>query len=281
MPKKLFTRRRPYDSSAPASNRVCTYNSTNDGRWGLLAVADSERLCDGCKNDSDVEGDCTCQTSLMVDLQSFDESGATRCFRALGAALLDAPRPPPTAAAAAAATTTADASSSPSSSGCETSPKMNAWKEALLVAIVPDADNPGANVLQLLRPNGAIGGQDDDCLFSVGLPTDQHQHTAGDRRLRKRLRESGLPAVPYHILMWRPSPGVDLIAVVALGGALTVFQIQPETAVLRKVFHDGGAFPPGVVESEEDALKGDMIVLSAGVGEDLRWVVSRASSVVG
>lgn len=43
------------------------------------------------------------------------------------------------------------------------------------MAILPDAENPGANVLKLLRPEGVIGGHDDDCLCSVGLPAEKDQ----------------------------------------------------------------------------------------------------------
>lgn len=56
---------------------------------------------------------------------------------------------------------------------------VRAWKEALLAAIVPDAEKPGANVLQLFSPEGVIGGHEDECLCSVGLPAEQHQ-TAGN-----------------------------------------------------------------------------------------------------
>ena len=35
-------------------------------RWGLLAVADSEHLCDGCTHESDVDGDCTCQVTTSL-----------------------------------------------------------------------------------------------------------------------------------------------------------------------------------------------------------------------
>lgn len=30
-------------------------------RWGLLSVADKENLCDGCKDDPDGAGGCTCE----------------------------------------------------------------------------------------------------------------------------------------------------------------------------------------------------------------------------
>lgn len=53
------------------------------------------------------------KTSLMVDLQSFDEPNATRCFRALGAALLDAP----TSLTEAAGAATTKAASSSASAG--------------------------------------------------------------------------------------------------------------------------------------------------------------------
>jgi len=99
----------------------------------------------------------------------------------------------------------------------------------------------------------------------------------GYRRCRRSLRELKLPAVPYRILSWRPAEGVDLIAVVSLRGGITLFTVDPETAALRTVHHDGQAFPGGVVGVEEDRLHGDIVVISAGVGEDLTWVVSRAS----
>lgn len=66
-----------------------------------------------------------------------------------------------------------------------------------------------------------------------------------------------------------------------LAGAMTVFKVESQATVLRRVYHDGKAFPPGVVGVEEDCLHRDLVVLSAGVGEDLRWVVSRVSSPVG
>lgn len=59
---------------------------------------------------------------------------------------------------------------------------VRAWKEALLAAIVPDAEIPGASVLQLFSPASVIGGHEDDCLCSVGLPAEQRQ-TAGDERM--------------------------------------------------------------------------------------------------
>lgn len=67
---------------------------------------------------------------------------------------------------------------------------------------------------------------------------------------------------------------------VTLAGAMTVFKIEPEAAALTKVSHDGQAFPAGVVEVEEDSLHGDLVVLSAAVGEDRAWVVSRACKAV-
>lgn len=100
----------------------------------------------------------------------------------------------------------------------------------------------------------------------------------GARRFRKNLRELKLPAVPHRILTWRPAHGVDLIAVVTLEGGMTVFKLDPGATALRTVYHDGQAFPAGVVGVEEDRLHGEVVVLSAGVGEDLTWVVSRASS---
>lgn len=57
---------------------------------------------------------------------------------------------------------------------------------------------------------------------------------------------------------------------------MTVFTLDPEAAALRTVHHNSQAFPAGVVGVEEDGLHGDVVVLSAGVGEDLTWVVSRA-----
>lgn len=61
---------------------------------------------------------------------------------------------------------------------------------------------------------------------------------------------------------------------------MTVFKIESRATVLRKIYHDGQAFPPGVVGVEEDSLHGDLVALSAGVGEDLSWMVSRVSSPV-
>lgn len=61
---------------------------------------------------------------------------------------------------------------------------------------------------------------------------------------------------------------------------MTVFKIEFRAAALRMVYHDGQAFPPGVMGVEEDCLHGDLVVLSAGVGEDQSWVVSRLSSPV-
>lgn len=61
---------------------------------------------------------------------------------------------------------------------------------------------------------------------------------------------------------------------------MTVFQIEAEAAGLKLVSHDGQAFPVGVVGAAEDYIHGDIVVLSAGVGEDRSWVVSRASSTV-
>lgn len=84
--------------------------------------------------------------------------------------------------------------------------------------------------------------------------------------------------MPYRILTWRPAEGVDLVAVVTLEGGMTVFKLDPEATALRTVYHDRQAFPAGIVGVEEDRLHGDVVVLSAGVGEDLTWVVSRASS---
>ncbi|CAM9598948.1 unnamed protein product, partial [Ectocarpus sp. 13 AM-2016] len=52
MPKKLFTRNRPYSPSpTDGASRACDYQCTADGRWGLLFVADKERLCDGCRHE--------------------------------------------------------------------------------------------------------------------------------------------------------------------------------------------------------------------------------------
>lgn len=51
------------------------------------------------------------KTSLMLDLHHFVGKGKTRCFRALGAGLLDVPTPPSTADAF--ATTSASARASP------------------------------------------------------------------------------------------------------------------------------------------------------------------------
>lgn len=86
--------------------------------------------------------------------------------------------------------------------------------------------------------------------------------------------------MPFRILTWRPAPGVDLLVVVTLAGGMTVFKIEPEAAALKLVSHDGQAFPGGVIGVEEDVIHGDIVVLSAGVGKDSRWMVSRASSAV-
>lgn len=52
-----------------------------------------------------------------------------------------------------------------------------AWKEALLAAIVPDDETPGAHVLRLLRIEGTIDGDDDDCLLSSVLLEEPHNTT--------------------------------------------------------------------------------------------------------
>lgn len=101
--------------------------------------------------------------------------------------------------------------------------------------------------------------------------------------LLKYLRKEGLPAVPYHIQAWQPFPGLDLIAVVALGGGLTVFQIVVSESVatsahyrLVRVFHDSKAFPRAVLGASTDA-RGELVVLSATGGSERRWVICRAS----
>lgn len=33
-------------------------------RWGLLAVADKENMCDGCQADADGAGACTCEVPV-------------------------------------------------------------------------------------------------------------------------------------------------------------------------------------------------------------------------
>ncbi|CAM9133566.1 unnamed protein product, partial [Hapterophycus canaliculatus] len=282
MPKELFARHRPDSSShSMGADGAFDYRATADGRrvrpkliatnldttWGLLFVADKEHLCDGCRDDPVGSGDCACETSLMLDLHDFGGTGATRCFRALGAALVDIPKSP--ASDAIFVTTSATA---PSREGF-------AWDEPLLAAVVPDAKT-GLNVLQLLRLGvPEDDGSDDHYLCSVTLQEDGQQPTER-RRIRKSLRESKLPAVPFRILTWRPAPGVDLLAVVTLAGGITVFKIEPEEVALKFVSHDGQAFPGGVVGVEEDCVHGDMVVLSAGVGEGRSWVVSRASSAV-
>ncbi|CAM9250646.1 unnamed protein product [Scytosiphon promiscuus] len=269
VPKNLFARHRPGSSSASiGADRACDYRATADGRWGLLSVADKEHLCDGCRSDPDGSGDCACETSLMLDLHDFGGSGATRCFRALGAALLDTPKSP-----SADATFVTTSATAPSRKGFS-------WNEPLLAAVVPDGKT-GLNVLQLLRlgVEEHDGGSDDHYLCSVVLQEDGQQHTER-RRFRKNLRESNLPAVPFRILTWRPEPGVDLLAVLTLAGGMMLFEIEPEATALKLVSHDGQAFPAGVVGVEEDSLHGDIVVLSAGVGEDRSWVVSRASSAV-
>lgn len=116
----------------------------------------------------------------------------------------------------------------------------------------------------------------------VPLPDPSPVHTrshfvkiaslAGPVELRRYLRGSGIPAVPYHIILWKPSPAVDLLAVVAFGGELTVFQIEAKAVSLKKVFHDEEAFPVGVVGANVDS-RGELLVLSAG---EECWVVSRA-----
>lgn len=73
---------------------------------------------------------------------------------------------------------------------------------------------------------------------------------------------------------------MDLLALVTLGGSLTVFRLEAKTASLKEVFYDGEAFSGAVVGVEEDSSNGDLVVISAGVGEDHCWVISRASSVV-
>lgn len=67
-----------------------------------------------------------------------------------------------------------------SRAACGGSSTVRAWNEALLVAIVPDAEHPGANVLQLFSPEGVISGHEDDCLCSVGLPAEQHPTAGGE-----------------------------------------------------------------------------------------------------
>ena len=47
------------------------------------------------------------------------------------------------------------------------------------MAVVPDAENPGSNVLQMLRPEGVIGGHDDDCLCSMAVQADRSQPAGG------------------------------------------------------------------------------------------------------
>lgn len=45
-------------------HRTVTYGLSAVGvarRWGLLAVADNENLCDGCEEDPDGAGRCTCE----------------------------------------------------------------------------------------------------------------------------------------------------------------------------------------------------------------------------
>lgn len=74
---------------------------------------------------------------------------------------------------------------------------------------------------------------------------------------------------------------MDLLAVVTLGGGLTVFRIGAEAASLTVVFRDGGAFHGAVVGVKDDSVKGELVVISAGVGEDRCWEVSRVSAVVG
>ncbi|CAM9458952.1 unnamed protein product, partial [Pylaiella littoralis] len=264
-PKVLFARHRPHVSSpSGGAMRVCDYHSTADGRWGLLSVADKEDLCAGCKDDPEGSGRCTCETSLMLDLHDFAGAGETRCFRALGAGLLDVPTPP--AAAEVPVGTTSDARTPPQE------PRRN---EPLLAVVVPDGENR-SNSLRILRlGDGKDGGE--DCLCSTVLQ-EEYPQPAGNR---KSLRESKLPAVPFRILTWRPSAEVDLLAVLTLAGAMTVFKVESQATVLRRVYHDGKAFSPGVVGVEEDCLHRDLVVLSAGVGEDLRWVVSRVSFPVG
>lgn len=66
---------------------------------------------------------------------------------------------------------------------------------------------------------------------------------------------------------------------VTLGGSLTVYQIEDEAASLKTVFLDKKAFPGGVVGVKTDS-NGELVVLSAGVGDDRRWEISRASWVV-
>ncbi|CAM9243724.1 unnamed protein product [Ectocarpus sp. 12 AP-2014] len=272
MPKKLFTRNRPYSPSpTDGASRACDYQCTADGRWGLLFVADKERLCDGCRHEPHATSQdcCACETSLLLDLHDFSGKANTRCFRALGASLLDIPHGP-----------VADATPPATSAGAPNHSEGFAWDMPLLAAVIPDADT-GLNLLQLLRLGNRQGGGggDGDCLCSAALQEEGQQHT-GLRQLRRSLRESKLPAVPYRILPWRPAPGIDLIVVVTLVGAMTVFKIEPEAAALTKISHDGQAFPAGVVEVEEDSLHGDLVVLSAAAGEDRTWVVSRASKAV-
>lgn len=55
-----------------------------------------------------------------------------------------------------------------------------------------------------------------------------------------------------------------------------MFQIEQGAASLTTVFRDPTAFPGAVVDMNVDT-KGELVVLSAGVGEEHRWVVSRVS----
>lgn len=59
-----------------------------------------------------------------------------------------------------------------------------------------------------------------------------------------------------------------------------MFQLDAEAVSLNMVFQDGAAFHGAVVGVKEDSAKGELVVLSAGVGSYRCWEFSRASAMV-
>lgn len=127
-------------------------------------------------------------------------------------------------------------------------------------------------------------------LFSRRSPCIENHHdettqnaggTSPNRQvLRKYLRDEGLPAVPYHIVPWQPTTTLDLVAVIGIGGRLTVFRIIESEGAhisLIRVFHDEKAFPRAVLGAAVDA-RGGLVVLAAAGGDERRWVVCRAEA---
>lgn len=70
------------------------------------------------------------------------------------------------------------------------------------------------------------------------------------------------------------------MAVVSIDGGLTVLRLEAREKTLSTVFHDGEAFPPGVIGAAVDHSN-EVVVLTAGGAGDECWAISRATAACG